>query len=398
MEEPDSKKKRSPTSVTGTAAAGGGSGLTDDLIVDILARVPVKSICRFKCVSPSWRSLISHPDNRKKLPQTLAGFFYFDEFDSCVFVGLAAPPPPPPPRSGRPLPPSLCDFAFLPANTGGGALDCCNGLVLLNARSASGSEPRASYVVCNPATEKWTTVPPVPEPTQAGKICVSTILCFDPAVSPHFHVVRLLEADEDDGFTEEDLFEGFEIYSSETGGWVFHPCNSGWSPQRHRSRRTYFNGLLHFITGDQRAIAAMDMKGQTRRGKISVPRSREVELVGHSQGRLFYANRDDPNTHKLSIYVLEDSGRWILKHCVNTYGLFGNADEYLESGLLVGVAAIHPHCNSIFLFDSLQGRLMFYNMDSKSARVIRSVSETCLWSFVPYVPLYMETSALENGN
>ncbi|CAN6306158.1 unnamed protein product [Urochloa humidicola] len=390
MEGPDSKKKRSP------AAAGGGSGLSDDLIVDILARVPAKSICRFKCVSPSWRRLISHPDNRKKLPQTLAGFFYFDEFDSCVFVSLTARPTPPPPRrSGRPRPPSLCDFAFLPANTGGGALDCCNGLVLLSSRSADDFEPSASYVVCNPATEKWTTVPPAPEPTQAAKICVSSILCFDPAVSPHFHVVRLL-AEEDDGFTEENLFEGFQIYSSETGGWVFHP-RSGWCPQSHRSGRTYFNGLLHFITDDQRAIAALDMKGRTRR-KISVPQSREVELVGHSQGRLFYANRDDRNTYKLSIYVLEDHGRWTLKNCINTSGLFGNADEYLQSGLLVGVAAIDPHCNSVFLFDTLQGRLMFYNMDSRSARVIRSVAESCLWSFVPYVPLYKETAALENGN
>ncbi|RCV44193.1 hypothetical protein SETIT_9G354400v2 [Setaria italica] len=394
MEGPDSKKKRSPA-VTG-AAAGGGSGLTEGLIVDILSRIPVKSICRFKCVCPSWRSLISHPDSRKKLPQTLARFFYFDEFDSCV-------------RNGRLRPPSLCDFAFLPANTGGGPLDCCNGLVLLNSRS---SEQRASYVVCNPATEKWTTVPPVPEPTQAGKICVSSILCFDPAVWPHFHVVRLLEADEDDGFTEEILFEGFEIYS-ETGGWVFHPHNSGWSPQSHRSRRTYFNGFLHFITRDERAVAALDMKGQTRR-TIPVPRSKDVELIGHSQGRLFYADRDDrklsidqdyrklrmigaPTCYQL-IYVLEGHGRWTLKHCVNTSRLFADADEYSQSGLLVGVAGIHPHCNSIFLFDSLQGRLMFYNMDSRSARVTRSVSETCLWSFVPYVPLYLETPALENGN
>ncbi|OEL22020.1 hypothetical protein BAE44_0016961, partial [Dichanthelium oligosanthes] len=137
------------------------------------------------------------------LPQALAGFFYFDEFDSCVFVSLAEPPPR---RSGRLRSPSLCDFAFLPANTGGGALDCCNGLVLLNSWKASGSKQRASYVVCNPTTEKWATVPPVPEPTQARKICISSILYFDPAVSQHFHVVRLLEPDEDDGLTEENLF------------------------------------------------------------------------------------------------------------------------------------------------------------------------------------------------
>ncbi|KAF7111126.1 hypothetical protein CFC21_111172 [Triticum aestivum] len=50
--------------------------LTDDLLVEILARLPVKSLCRFKCVSNHWLALIHHPEHRKKLPQPLAGFFY----------------------------------------------------------------------------------------------------------------------------------------------------------------------------------------------------------------------------------------------------------------------------------------------------------------------------------
>jgi hypothetical protein len=31
--------------------------LTDDLIVEILSRVPAKSLCRFKCISKHWLSL-----------------------------------------------------------------------------------------------------------------------------------------------------------------------------------------------------------------------------------------------------------------------------------------------------------------------------------------------------
>jgi hypothetical protein len=43
---------------------------------------PRKSVCRCKCVSRRWRGLISDPDHRKKLPQTLAGFFYSSENES----------------------------------------------------------------------------------------------------------------------------------------------------------------------------------------------------------------------------------------------------------------------------------------------------------------------------
>ncbi|WVZ57368.1 hypothetical protein U9M48_007761 [Paspalum notatum var. saurae] len=394
MEKALDSKKQCSTAATGTTAAGGGSGLPDDLIVDILSRTPVKSICRFKCVSPAWRDLISHPDNRKKLPQTLTGFLYFDEFDSCQFISVVQPPR----SNGRLQPPSPFDFAFLPSKTRGGAVDCCNGLVLLNSlTSRSGSEPRASYIVCNPATEKWTTVP---ESSTEDEKIRTAILCFDPAVSEHFHVVRLLdtEPDEEDWFSEQSLFEGFEIYSSETGSWAFHPRSNEWSPFAHRSRRTYSNSLLHFITGHS-TVASLDMKGRTCR-VISVPRSQDihVQLIGHSQGCLFYVKRDDRNTYKISIYLLEEHGGWTLKHCVNTSGLFGNTRDYFQSGSLVGVAAIHPHCNSVFLFHSLQGRMMIYNMDNQSGRVVRHVTAECLWSFVPYVPRYLETPALKNSN
>jgi len=66
-----------------------------------------------------------------------------------------------------------------------------------------------------------------------------------------------------------------------------------------------------------------------------------------------------------------------------TSGLvFADADEYLlQSVLLVEMAAIHPHGNSIFLFDSLQGKLISYSMDSQRVHVIRSVTKSpYFWS------------------
>ncbi|OEL28193.1 hypothetical protein BAE44_0010788 [Dichanthelium oligosanthes] len=49
----------------------------DDALVGILSRVPIKSLCRFKCVSKAWCELISDRLYCRKLPQTLEGFFYF---------------------------------------------------------------------------------------------------------------------------------------------------------------------------------------------------------------------------------------------------------------------------------------------------------------------------------
>ncbi|EMS61104.1 hypothetical protein TRIUR3_04982 [Triticum urartu] len=49
--------------------------LTHDLIAEILCRVPYKSLCICKCVCPAWRGIIADPANRKKMAQTLAGFF-----------------------------------------------------------------------------------------------------------------------------------------------------------------------------------------------------------------------------------------------------------------------------------------------------------------------------------
>lgn len=37
------------------------ASLPDDIVFDVLSRVPIVFLCRFKCVSRSWRSLISHP-------------------------------------------------------------------------------------------------------------------------------------------------------------------------------------------------------------------------------------------------------------------------------------------------------------------------------------------------
>ncbi|KAL6905528.1 hypothetical protein ACP4OV_003129 [Aristida adscensionis] len=359
----------------GTQAAA----LPDDLVVEILARLPARSLCRFRCVSRSWRRLISDPAHRARFAQTLSGLFRVRHYRSLpgwsFAAGLSTPPPPPPPGVDTAL-------SFLPAGCGETTLvHTCNGLLLLRRRSPP--QP-PFYVVCNPATGEWITLPqPSHAPGQydcfndelMGDISTcNAALGFDPAVSSHFHVFQLVQ--------KVVCFDydvvAVEIFSSETGSWVLK--ENGWD--EHKFDRectltslgplTFFNGFLHFcIHGD--AVASVDTKGQTWR--LSIVQHREIYgygFLGHSQGHLQYADLGNHlERDTVSIYVLEDddSWEWTFKHNITMLDLFqpGMSDWF--------IAAFHPHGNLIFFYDSSQERLMSYDLNRRDVHVICTLEE-----------------------
>ncbi|KAM0856899.1 hypothetical protein ACQ4PT_048810 [Festuca glaucescens] len=123
--------------------------LTDDILADIISRLAYKSTCCCRCVSTHWRDLISHPYHRKKMPQSLIGFFHeiliFDRDRSPMsarFTNVS--------WKGDPLvDPSL---SFLPKLEVLGIVDCCNGLVL----------PRSRITLCAilPLRNGWSCLAP----------------------------------------------------------------------------------------------------------------------------------------------------------------------------------------------------------------------------------------------
>ncbi|BAS92181.1 Os05g0139300 [Oryza sativa Japonica Group] len=327
---------------------GGIDDLPDDLIVDILSRLPAKSVCRFKCVSWRWRRLISHRDHRKKLPHTLSGFIsrYYGPLNDDELVSIphfdSIDGGEEDEEEHRLVPdPSL---SFLLGYMSISPKDCCNGLLLcLCCKNSPRDE--SDYVVCNPATQRWIILPEIDDYDQLASIR----LCFDPALSPYFHVFAILE-DADGCIT------GVEIFSSETGGGA---------------------------TGRMVGLTKMITCGN-------------LAFIGQSQGHLYYINSRNRDSSILSVWTLDDycSRQWSFKYNISTSQLFGWTNMRLERKY--NLIAIHPDCNMIFYVsrDEGQNTLLSYDMDRGEINSICNIRDP-FWNpwdpCLPYVPVFMES-------
>uniref|UniRef100_A0A0A8YJ47 F-box domain-containing protein n=1 Tax=Arundo donax TaxID=35708 RepID=A0A0A8YJ47_ARUDO len=356
------------------------AGLPDDLLVEILSRVPVKDLHRSKCVARGWYHLITDPHHREKFPQTLLGFFYgegrlprddypdeddsdedeYDEYDGkwprqCQEFGGFV-------ELSRYTLPAAVDHSFFFLEELHGIdnlrlLRSCNGLLLFEHGFNSDT---LGYIECNPATEQWMAVPSHWTPAYPHDYIRHAYLVFDPAVSSHFHIVMFWEEDKEGGMVT------VHAYSSKAGVWTHSETDwtkeekqrklEEWRCQiRYKSRlqepSAFVNGTLFLLMGGYQ-ILEVDVEGKTRRIIPALFRMSgggaccHVVLIGQSQGQL-YCISDDAHggSHGVSIWVIEDfdTQELVLKHSVSWLQLFGQ-----KSFLGYEVVAIHPDCNMFF--------------------------------------------------
>ncbi|KQK11385.1 hypothetical protein BRADI_2g59890v3 [Brachypodium distachyon] len=359
--------------------------LTDDVLVEIISRVPYKSTCSCKCVSRRWRDIISHPEHRKKLPQTLAGFFYEARISSTekarYFINVSG--------EGDPL--IDASLSFLPEYESLDILDCCNGLLLCRCWKPTDPET-LDYVVCNPATEKWVVVPS----TEWSSEVEVARLGFDPAVSSHFHVFEFID---EVAWGVETLsyydphIEALAIYSSKAGVWTHRRVLEDEDPLVEdedplNSKGVFLNGILHLAACFE-LVVAVDVEGKNWQF-ISIPDQSyfddvPVSDIFLSQGRLHFA---------------EGAAEWSLKHKVTNLQLFGS--EYSSFRHDYSVIAFHPERGMIFMVCGSENVLMSYEMGSKKLCFIHEFGCDCYLKldertpYFPYIPLFSESLADEN--
>ncbi|PRQ31950.1 putative F-box domain-containing protein [Rosa chinensis] len=213
----------------------------EELLQQILVRLPALSVLRFKCVSKHWLSLISTPQfchlhTLQNPNPKISGFFASSTYCS-TFIPLQN-------QSGTTNPfNALNDFVHAddPDTLGLDILQSCNGLFLCRHRvvpflchhRVADLRKRHPVYVVNPTTNQFSVL----SSPRVGKdpFFIRYALAFDPSKSPHYKVVCL-----DD--------HQIDIYSSETRAWKLLETSfktEDWGSSREGG--VYCNGAVHWI-------------------------------------------------------------------------------------------------------------------------------------------------------
>ncbi|RLN23914.1 hypothetical protein C2845_PM07G11420 [Panicum miliaceum] len=241
--------------------------LTDDLVVEILSRLPFKSFSRFKCVCKAWLAFSFDPHYSQKLPKAHnGGFFYQDRHNSSIQLVSFS-------KHDKEIDGTL---SFLPGYEHLEFVDCCNGLVLCEYRSNHTSADILRFIVCNPATQEWRILPDTQQ--KADEFCYTTKLGFNPSQSPHFYVFNFHQ--KRGPYNSVLGVSQVEMFSSCKSTWLVD--SDLWDSENNNISvcgrpHVFIDGLLHVHT--DRDVLVLE-KLETARMGIP-PRSWTIKLPLH---------------------------------------------------------------------------------------------------------------------
>ncbi|XP_033515734.1 F-box protein At5g07610-like [Nicotiana tomentosiformis] len=205
----------------------------DDLLLEILLRLPITSLLCFKTVSKHWLSRITNPKFSVLChpnPNPALGLFLPStsvlkpKFDYVHF------------DSQNPTNPPFKKLKFTKDPFGITILQSCNGLLLC---CSNRIRQPINYYVYNPTTKHYTTLPKSLLGTENSKIH-GLSLAFDPAKSPHYRVICIRDSELSPQHYQ------IEIYSSETGPWRL--SGGPFIADVNFSTGVYWNGSIHWIS------------------------------------------------------------------------------------------------------------------------------------------------------
>ncbi|OMO52202.1 hypothetical protein COLO4_37365 [Corchorus olitorius] len=297
-----------------------------DLLTEILLRLPVKSLLRFKSVSKAWHSLISDPNFSHRLfpdPHNISGLIMHKNSQ------LINPEHEFVPLGDKPIDAPFNCLTFINHPLGLKIIQSCHGLLLCS--SFRDQDFKYDYYIYNPTTKQFIALPP---PGNQDTIVTRVSLAFDPAKSPHYKVVCVRNPDPglvlEDQVDDHDpyssyLYQQIEIYSSQTHSWRL----SGNPFVAHVNilfeRGLFCNGFIHWInTMDKDSHSLYFNVEEEEVRELPMPpipvgwEERRCRYFGESRGHLHLIESYGPRTTLLDIYEIEsDYSGWSVRYRVD---------------------------------------------------------------------------------
>ncbi|KAL7193450.1 hypothetical protein ACSBR2_025126 [Camellia fascicularis] len=280
----------------------------DDLLRQILIRLPAKPLIKFKLVCKRWCSLISDPfvlDNWIP-PISASSFFllrYFSpssriiKFNHISHAGFVN-------KNNK-----LESFKYVDDRVK--ISQSCKGLLLCSTCFSDLYPNSPRYYVVNPTTKEFTTIP---WPTNGDdRYFIDSInLAFDPAVSLGYKIVAVLSNQSSHNCQ-------IAIYSSETRIWIFSDASYACSGKITFHNGVFFNGKIHWSCCHSKASIFYDLnRNQFSALPMPICLSIVPMYFGEFGGRLrlmeFYQNL----TSHFHVFELKsDYSEWFLKYRID---------------------------------------------------------------------------------
>ncbi|CAM0883872.1 unnamed protein product [Alopecurus aequalis] len=319
----------------------------EDVLSEILVRLPHKSLARFQCVSTAWRGLISADYLRRRLPLITSGVLFDDDAPRGggrqPYTYACASPSSSGEAGGVA---EADDMGFFPSHGTSTIIDGCNGLLLYYAAS-----PRQTFHVVSPTTRRWAALP------APRKRTLLSVLSFDPCASPHYKVV---------------CFTGWlprgatvEVFDSSPGpgAWREHELHFGLDTDAMSATMHCFGGAVHVLAYSGHVVRIDLATMACAVTALPAPVSYRAR-AGHCRGRLRYASSDGS---RLRFWELVDAGKseWALKHELGIRDLVpgGSSLQDTTPTPTFLFMAFHPEREVVYLWTP--GKLVAFNMEQR---------------------------------
>ncbi|XP_040996612.1 F-box protein At5g07610 isoform X1 [Juglans microcarpa x Juglans regia] len=369
---PSTAGNKSPNNTTAAAEMIGGN---DDIVTEILLRLPVKPLFRFKCVSKRWLSLISGPHFSRCYHHprvSVSGIFLRRRIPSHFqFVTL----------DGTHSKPPFTSLDFITDNDNDSDPPCssrikilqsCNGLLLCRSLNKTLTDQSHRYYVCNPTTKQFSKLPFIS--TERPITIFGLSLAFEPTKSPYYQVVCVWSA------AVSVYFYQIRIYSSETRAW--RPCGSPFVVPFDMvfDHGVFWNGAVHWLSPsgaamffnlDKEILGTMpSLPGSEAWGK------RRFRYFGESGGHLHLIEIYGARTTQFQVFEMaSDYSGWFVKDEVDLDGIVAAYPEMVRNFLdpcdscyvaFVIVFVVRNEEEEAELLLHVPGKILSYNLREKS--------------------------------